>query len=191
MNNLPNNSKSACAIVQPKFRTPEQIGISIDQLRNAINYDAKTGEMRWSATDGLRSRHFGKKCGNPMRDGYLRMRLHGVFLLCHRAAWAHHFGEWPSGQIDHINRDKADNRIENLRIATTSQNTANQGLTSRNRHGLKGITPLKNGKWQAAIGIRGTIKYLGSFETKETAHARHTEAAREAFGEFACPGGQP
>jgi hypothetical protein len=92
--------------------------------------------------------------------------------------------------IDHINGDRLDNRIENLRTATYSQNSANAKRHSRNTSGLKGASKrFKNGKWtgrwQASITYQRKQINLGYFDTKEEAHAAYLEAARRLQGEFA------
>jgi len=87
-------------------------------------------------------------------------------------------------QVDHINGVKADNRRENLRVATNGQNRANSKLNSNNTSGLKGVSR-KNGRWVAVINVGGKKHHLGYFDKKEQAHEAYKKAAIEAFGEFA------
>jgi len=92
-------------------------------------------------------------------------------------------GEYP----DHINRNKLDNRRENLRVATNSQNTANASRSKSNTSGYKGVTWDKNrGKWIAQIKVDGKHKHLGRYETSKEAYTAYCNAAVEYFGEFAC-----
>lgn len=87
---------------------------------------------------------------------------------------------------DHINGDRLDNRRENLRQATVGQNTANTGLTTRNRSGFKGVYfHRRTGKWIAQIKVAGRKKHLGTFSAAKDAARAYDEAARNAFGHFA------
>lgn len=87
---------------------------------------------------------------------------------------------------DHINRNKLDNRKENLRIVTRSQNFANRELYSSNKSGFKGVSYLKqNKKWQAEIQCNKVQYYLGSFDTPQEAAKVYDNKARELFGDFA------
>lgn len=88
--------------------------------------------------------------------------------------------------VDHRNGNGLDNRRENLRAATHSQNQANRMWSTRNTSGYKGVTLHRlTGKWQAAIKVNGRSFYLGLHETKEAAAAAYATAARQRFGEFA------
>jgi len=90
-----------------------------------------------------------------------------------------------SNEIDHINGDKLDNRRENLRSATRSQNKMNSGKPKNNTSGYKGVCWYKRGnKWRAQIGINGKLKHLGYFEDKEEAAKAYKKAAEKYHGEF-------
>jgi hypothetical protein len=104
----------------------------------------------------------------------------------HRLAWLYMHGEWPVGDLDHINGDPADNRIANLRIATQSQNNANR----RARRGRnKGVyMEKKTGKYKANICVNRKQIYLGRFESAEAAKAAYDKAAAQYFGEYARTG---
>ncbi len=91
----------------------------------------------------------------------------------------------PNGlHIDHINGNKLDNRRSNLRLATRSQNAANQPLTSRNRSGYKGVSASRT-RWKARIQHQGTIYHLGVFKAREEAAWAYNVAAELLFGKFA------
>jgi hypothetical protein len=106
-----------------------------------------------------------------------------------RVVWAMHYGEDAPGLIDHWNRDSTDDRIDNLRIATSSQNNANSTIRSDNSSGFKGVSWHKaNKKWVAGIRVNGVRTYLGSFTDPEIAHAACVAAAEEHFGKFAHTG---
>jgi hypothetical protein len=91
----------------------------------------------------------------------------------------------PEGmEVDHVNRDKLDNRRSNLRLCTRSQNKANTGIISTNTSGYKGVSFHKN-KWQASIRIDNKLLYLGRYDTKEEAAEAYNKKAFEQWGEFA------
>lgn len=99
--------------------------------------------------------------------------------------WLHVHGVWPT-RLDHINRNRADNRLANLRPATQSENMANIGVPKHNTSGLKGASwDRQMRKWQAKIEVAGKQIHLGRFESREAAHKAYMAAARRQFGEFA------
>lgn len=87
-------------------------------------------------------------------------------------------------QTDHRDGNGLNNQLDNIRVATASQNRANSRLGVNNTSGFKGVSAL-NGQWQARIRANGELKQLGQFRTKEEAAAAYDAAALEAFGEFA------
>lgn len=91
----------------------------------------------------------------------------------------------PTTMIDHANRDKTDNRIENIRVCSNVQNVANRGRNRNNKTGFKGVFVSKPGKFTAQIMHNYKARHIGYFKTAEEAHAAYLEAARELFGEFA------
>lgn len=119
--------------------------------------------------------------------GYLRLAV-GSYksLIAHRVAWAIYYGELPCTHIDHIDGDKKNNKIENLRICTHNQNQHNQGIRSNNTSGYKGVSFSKHlMKWQAQICCNKKVTSLGFFNLKEDAAHAYDKAAIEAHGEFA------
>lgn len=87
-------------------------------------------------------------------------------------------------QVDHINRNGMDNRRENLRIATSSQNQCNAKCRADSKTGYKGVQKSRN-RWMARIKINGKRYYLGTFNTPQAAHEAYKQKAVELFGEFA------
>ncbi|MFC5423263.1 HNH endonuclease [Bosea eneae] len=152
-------------------------------LRSLFDYDPSTGELVWKAKN-YRS-HI---AGTPDRSGYIRVILNKQSWPAHRLIWAIHYGVEPPALIDHVNGDTADNRIENLRAASRTQNNANSAVSSRNASGFKGVSRHKaTGKWQAYIKVNGKGKHLGVFSDPVEAHAAYCAAAAETFGDFARP----
>lgn len=104
----------------------------------------------------------GYHSGKLFRRGYEAHRV--IWLLAHRA--------WPEDQIDHINGDRSDNRLANLRAVTLAENVKNQRLRVTNNSGIMGVSwKASNGKWQARICVNGRDKYLGLFESLSDACA--------------------
>ena len=135
---------------------------------------------------GLRNRAVGDEAGHIGPNGYRHIRIDYESHLAHRIAWLYINGEWPPDQIDHINTDKLDNRISNLRPATASLNGSNRGPDRDNRTGLKGVYYNQAAKrWMAQIRCQKKSHYLGLHDTPEEAHAAYIKAAKRLFGEFA------
>lgn len=157
--------------------------MSASELHKYLSYDQYTGALKWKEAKGGKAS--GDVAGAKKKDGYLNVQINSHSMACHRVAWAMHYGEWPNGLIDHINRVRHDNRISNLRIVTCNENAKNKKIHKNNKHGLKGVTKLKNGKYQAQCAIGGVNKYLGSYSTKQDAHEAYVAHALPLCGEFA------
>lgn len=158
--------------------------ITQEILMRAFDYDPDTGVFRWRTAPF--SRLAGRVAGYRDKDGYRRLATNGVrSIAAHRAAWLYVYGEWPAGMLDHIDGNRLNNRINNLRVATSSQNQANSRVRL-NSSGYKGVTWHAQAKrWQAQIKDQTGCRYLGLYETPELAHAAYVAAAHELFGEFA------
>ncbi len=154
------------------------------EYRNGILYNKKylnTPSEREAGTIACS----GKNAANK----YRRITIKKKVYYAHRLIWLYHYGEWPKDQIDHINKDTLDNHIENLRIATQSQNSQNLKTPSHNLSGLKGAHyQNQNGKYRSRIVVNGKRYHLGCFDTPEEAHKAYCKAADEQFGEFANHG---
>lgn len=155
------------------------------ELKDLLRYEPETGRFFWLTT--TRTMKAGTEAGyrNP-KTGYWIIRLGGKNYRRARLAWLYTTGRWPADQIDHINGNKIDDRIGNLREANTSQNHGNLSLSRANTTGFKGVSWHKRiRRWQASIRVRGRLRFLGSFSTAEEAAAAYEQAARVEFGEFA------
>lgn len=125
------------------------------------------------------------KAGTKDFNGYMNIGINNKIYKEHRLVYLYHFGFIPK-IIDHINRNKEDNRIENLRECTHSQNKMNQGLKSNNTSGVVGVNfDLRRNNWYARITIKGNVKYLGSYKDIEEAKKVRFNAERKYFKEFA------
>ncbi len=118
--------------------------------------------------------------------GYRVIRIDNQLIMAHRLAWLYVHGELPSGEIDHINGDRSDNRLANLRLATRVQNNQNTKTRTDNTSGHKGVCFHKQaGRWMAYINASGKRTYLGLHNSKEEAAQAYAAAAQELHGEFA------
>lgn len=140
--------------------------LTADRARELLAYDHETGALTWRVN---RSRtKAGAAAGRINEDGYCRVKIDRVEHYAHRVIWLLVHGEFPTGEIDHINRSPADNRLVNLRPATRSANSFNRGVQSNSKSGVKGVHWNKSSRsWLATL--RG--KYLGSFPSQELALA--------------------
>ena len=117
------------------------------------------------------SRFGGKEAGDVKSNGYKYVGLNGKRYLVHHIVYAMHHGEWPSEQIDHIDGNRINNKIENLRIAPQSINAKNQKLRENNKTGCMGVSLLPGGSWRVRIGS----KHIGCFKDFELAEMVYHE----------------
>lgn len=160
--------------------------LTAERLRELVDYNPETGEFVWIAR-GRPACRAGDPCGRISRQGYHEIGIEYRLHRANRLAWLYMTGEWPDRDVDHINRDKADNRWCNLRLATRSQNSANVALAARrNTSGFLGVTFDKSrNKWRAQIRIGGRKVNLGRFTDPVEAAKAHDAAAWQEFGDFA------
>ena len=157
--------------------------LPIAELRRRLSYDPDTGEFRWRRASGNNSRA-GDVAGTVGNAGYRIIALHRTRYVAHRLAWAMVYDEWPPDQLDHINGDRGDNRISNLRRATNAENMRNTRRFSNNTSGFKGVSA-RRGRWRATITKDYRQIYLGDFDSAEKAHAAYAQAATDLFGDYA------
>lgn len=152
-------------------------------------FDYLDGNLYWK-TKVNRWTPVGKKAGTVRPDGYLDISLNMRKHLAHTLVWRWHNGDIPDGMfIDHIDRDRLNNKIENLRLCTKSQNNQNASIRKDNTSGVKGVSfHKKTGKWQASIGIESKMKYIGLFSTIELAEKAMAEARAFFHKEFNTQG---
>ena len=158
--------------------------ITPDELRDIFSYDPTTGELRWAKRISRKS-VIGKIAGCKASDGRILVGICGKLYKAHRVAWAIITGRWPENEIDHRNQNPSDNRWENLREATRSQNMKNITHFASNKSGAKGVGWSKAcQKWRAYIASDGIEYHLGVFDTIEEAAAARKKAEAELHGEF-------
>jgi hypothetical protein len=146
-------------------------------LEKRLRYDRESGDFFWLVRVNSKV-PAGAKAGNRMNTGYWHITIKGKKFLAHRLAWVFVYGKWPSGQIDHINGVRTDNRIANLRDVTSSENLQNRKRAGKNNPYI-GVSSVKGTtKWQAHIGFGGKQKNLGHFDTPEAARKAYLDAKK-------------
>lgn len=162
--------------------------IAADRVRQLLHYDRSSGSLTWAAPNA-RCLRPGDKAGYDNGNGYRRLRIDGRPYYAHNIAWLHAFGIWPERRIDHVNGDRSDNRLDNLRLASASENAANARLSRANTSGHRGVSWHKAaGRWNAKIVRNGTTIHLGLFDRLEDAARAYRRAAHAIYGDFARSG---
>ncbi|MGH6836326.1 MAG: HNH endonuclease [Methylocella sp.] len=154
--------------------------LTAERLRTLVRYNSKTGIF----TRNVRSSTAmpGNVAGSHCSNGYLEFRVDGRKYLAHRLAFLYTQGTWPIAEIDHVDNCPSNNRWNNLREATRSQNLAN----TRARIGHKGVCWHKNRKkWYALIKVSGKNHHLGCCDTPEAAYELYIAATKRLFGQYA------
>lgn len=157
---------------------------NIPKIKEFLEYDPNTGNFTWRQN---RKGHVraGMRAGCRHGKGYVTIAFDGVEYLAHRLAWAMSHGSLDVDiQIDHLNGDRADNRLENLRAATHAENCRNSKVRKHSKSGIKGVR-MRGTKWHVRIRFDGNAIWVGSYETPEAALQAYDAAAIKYFGEFA------
>lgn len=157
-------------------------GPPLDRVRAILHYDPLTGIF----TNRIDRVHARNGARVPTSNG--QIWIDGRRYRANRVAWLCATGEWPELEVDHKDLDKNNNSFKNLRLATRSQNQANNGAYSNNKLQVKGVRkserPAKR-PYRAKIGFQGRVIHLGYFESPEAAHEAYLAAALRFHGEFA------
>lgn len=172
-------------------------------LRQLLRYEPETGKLFWKT----RPEHMFQSGTRPSADsaiawnnkfagkealyaigtaGYPQGTVWCKNYRAHRVAWAIYYGRWPDGIIDHVNGDRTDNRITNLRDASLAQNMCNRPAPSDNKSGFKGVYwNSRENKWHVQVSFNGKRKSGGYYRNKEDAVRAYATLAGELHGEFA------
>jgi len=149
-------------------------------------YEYKDGNLYCKNLIGKNTRSkIGEKVGYRNKEGYTLIKIKQKSYLLHRIIYFLHYGYFPE-QIDHIDGNPSNNKIENLRSATGSQNCINKKLSIRNTTGFKNVTFIKSiKKWRVQIKTKGVTKHFGCYDNLELADLVAQEARDKYFGSFA------
>ena len=140
--------------------------IDVDRCNELFEY--RDGHLIWKVSRGKSKK--GNIAGVTMKDGYIGIGFDGRLYKAHRLVWCLHFGDPLPMQIDHINHNRSDNRIENLRLASSEENQKNQSRFITNKSGTTGVVlrPKKN-RYEVNICVNKNNTYLGMYKTIEEA----------------------
>lgn len=154
-----------------------------DYFRERLTYDHDTGLLYRKSTGALASLN---------RQRYVAVSLQHQLYAAHRVIWRMEISEDIPHEIDHIDGNKRNNRLCNLRAANHHQNGRNRGLTKANTSGFKGVTWDRGMKrWKAQITVDWKNKIIGYYDDPKEAHAAYVEAAKVYHGDFANDGWGP
>lgn len=159
---------------------------SAEALRRSFHYDPKTGSLLRKFST-MRSA-VGSEASYTNNIGYRQAVFSGRIYSVHRIAWVMHFGLPPNGEVDHINGDRSDNRICNLRVATSCENNQNRRLSTRNKTGIKGVFLVKWNKttrWRVSVGHSRGEYYITHFQCFGRAVKHANEMREKLHSEFA------
>lgn len=136
----------------------------MNKIIDKLKYDSKTGKLFWKKEKNMRSKK--TEAGTYDKEGYIVITINKKQYRAHRIAWLLYYGEWPNGQIDHINGIRDDNRIINLRNVTSRKNNQNR-FCHRNGK-IPGVRYHKN-KWYSQIYDGKKVIHIGTYANKEEA----------------------
>lgn len=161
-----------------------RVTITQEFLKSNLDYDPLTGVFKWKYCSTKRkewnTRFAGKIAGYKRPNGYIEILDH----LAHRLAWVFMMGEWPKYHIDHIDGNETNNKFDNLRDATPSQNQCNHPIRKDNKLGIKGVYLSKIGKYVVSIQVNKKGYWLGTYDTIEEATEVRRLAVIKYHGDF-------
>ena len=148
-------------------------------LKEFVSYNPESGVFIW--LKGYNNRNVGKVAGMIDCEGYRCIKFKGRIFRAHHLAWMYMHGEFPNSVMDHVDGNRANNAIANLRVVTFAGNSQNQKIAHKDgKYGLLGVDKLSHRKlFRARIATNGKRVTLGYFKTSEEAHEAYVEAKRK------------
>lgn len=146
------------------------------RLKELVTYDEDRGILLWNFT--YAKCKLGLMAGGYDKNGYYIIRLDGIRYFGSRVIWLYKTGEWPDIDIDHKDLNTKNNKWNNLRKATDSQNNSNRRKPKNNTTGFKGIFAVANGKFIARIQVNKKKINLGTYDTKEKAYEAYKKCSQ-------------
>lgn len=141
------------------------------QLLEYLHYNPETGIFTWLKKKSYKTK-IGSIAGNKSNTGYIQITFNYKNYRAHRLAWFYVYKQFPSKDLDHINRNKKDNRISNLRESSSFENSQNRNNKGYWLHKTPNI-------WRSKITVNNKVTYLGLFKTEEEAREAYIKAKRE------------
>lgn len=164
--------------------------LSQEKLKENLHYNKNTGQFKWRVTRGSQAKK-GNIAGSNHHNGYKAICILGKRYYIHRLAWLYIKGYFPENNIDHIDQNKSNNKITNLRETSNQCNARNSGNPSTNTSGVKGVTWFKrHKKWQAKITVKQKQIHLG-FHISFLEAVAHRLAAEQAEDWAGCDSHSP
>ena len=153
--------------------------ITADHLRKILSYDATTGIFLWRISPRLGAIYPGDRAGTRHHNGYTLIKINKKKYIASRLAWLYITGKWPHGQMDHINGNRSDDRLSNIRDVSALLNAQNRRIPWKSKE-LKVVGVYRHrDKYRALIRANGKQRHLGIFITKEEAQTAYLEAKRK------------
>ena len=161
--------------------------ITQEELKELIDYNSETGVFTWKVSPA-RQVFSGDIAGTKRKDGYIQIKVKNELILSHRLVWIYMYGYLPK-YIDHINGQRDDNRIINIREVSNQQNSLNSKISKNNTSGIKGVYWDKSrNKWTVRLSIDGKCKFFKRFDDIDLAKLVIEEVRNKYHGKYANHG---
>jgi len=145
-------------------RQPMSIYLTQEHLKKLLHYDSDTGEWTWLRRNGTKRPQAGNISNQGRSAGYRRICVDGKSYYSSHLVFLYMTGEFPNGEVDHIDRNRSNDKWSNLRITTHTKNCQNRGIRNDNTSGYPGVSfNTQSNRWKADICVDGVRIYLGKF----------------------------